>query len=76
MVHAENSQIDHAWLTGLRHDLHWLYGVEATPDEMLRNEDHTALIDYWQCSSSHLEPMETPAPSCWETPSLSGSDDD
>ena len=50
MVHAEHSQLDQSWLAGLRHDLRWLYGVEATPDEMLCSPDHTALIDYWQQS--------------------------
>eukprot|EP00435_Cladocopium_sp_Y103_P066207 s321_g28.t1 len=47
MIHVEAEQTS-SWLAGLRHDLRWLYGVEAAPDERLRNEDHTDLIEFWQ----------------------------
>eukprot|EP00435_Cladocopium_sp_Y103_P004676 s2501_g1.t1 len=51
MIHAEVACHAHPWLEGLRHDLRWLYSVEAVPDERLLERDHTNLIDAWQASS-------------------------
>eukprot|EP00435_Cladocopium_sp_Y103_P043307 s1767_g12.t1 len=53
LVHVEAASHVHSWLAGLRHDLQWLYGVEAVPDETLRDFDHTQLIEYWQSSASN-----------------------
>ena len=48
MTHAEAAQHPFSWLTGLQHDLRWLYGVEATADPRLIAPDMTELIDGWQ----------------------------
>ena len=48
MVHAEAATGETAWLVGLRHDLKWLHGVEATADPHLIETDLTTLIDQWQ----------------------------
>lgn len=48
MLHSEASQCPCSWLEGLRYDLAWLHGVEATADPILIATDLTALIDYWQ----------------------------
>jgi hypothetical protein len=48
MLHSEASQCRCSWLDGLRYDLVWLHGVEATADPTLIATDMTALIDYWQ----------------------------
>ena len=37
-----------SWLTGLQHDLRWLYGVEAVADPGLLATDLTELIEMWQ----------------------------
>eukprot|EP00435_Cladocopium_sp_Y103_P063298 s367_g24.t2 len=51
MVHIEAASISQSWLAGLRHDLQWLYSVEAVPDERLCDQDHTQLIEYWQSAA-------------------------
>ena len=48
MLHSEAAQCEYAWLKGLRYDLVWLHGVEATADPTLLASDLTDLIDYWQ----------------------------
>lgn len=48
MLHAEAAQCDCSWLAGLRYDLTWLHGVEATADPILVAADLTDLIDHWQ----------------------------
>lgn len=47
-VHAEDGLHPHSWLTGLRHDLQWLNGVDINPDPTLLQHDLTDLIDLWQ----------------------------
>lgn len=48
MTHEEAAQQQFSWLAGLRHDLRWLYGVEAVADPSLIDSDMTVLIDSWQ----------------------------
>eukprot|EP00435_Cladocopium_sp_Y103_P063983 s156_g25.t1 len=55
IIHAEAHLHPRSWLSGLRHDLRWLHGVEATADEMLLCLDHITLTDHWQASSSHWQ---------------------
>jgi len=48
MTHAEAAQHSFSWMTGLQHDLRWLYGVEAVADPGLLATDLTELIEIWQ----------------------------
>ena len=48
MTHEEDAQQPFSWLAGLRHDLRWLYGVEAVADPGLIDFDMTVLIEGWQ----------------------------
>lgn len=48
MAHAEADHHPFSWLVGLRHDLQWMYSVEADPDPLLVAHDLTDLIDFWQ----------------------------
>lgn len=53
MVHAEHLSAKHSWLSGLRHDLRWLHGVEAQADPVLLEEDMTTLIEQWQSGTGN-----------------------
>jgi len=47
-LHVEHDHNPHSWLTGLKHDLRWLHGVDVQADPILLGEDLTDLIDQWQ----------------------------
>ena len=47
-LHVEHNHNSNSWLTGLKHDLRWLYGVDVQADPTLLGDDLTDLIDQWQ----------------------------